>query len=54
MNGIECVIRVISSKIPTPDDIKLSPAVLELANLPRGLVLVTGATGTANPRRWPA
>jgi hypothetical protein len=28
MNGIECVIRVISSKIPTPDEIKLSPAVL--------------------------
>lgn len=45
MNGIECVIRVISSKIPTPDEIKLTPAVLELANLPRGLVLVTGATG---------
>ncbi|MBL0058178.1 MAG: type IV pilus twitching motility protein PilT [Elusimicrobia bacterium] len=45
MNGIECVIRVISSKIPTPDDIKLTDAVLEFANLPRGLVLVTGATG---------
>jgi twitching motility protein PilT len=45
MNGIDCVIRVISSRIPTPDEIKLSPAALEFANLPRGLVLVTGATG---------
>jgi twitching motility protein PilT len=46
MNGIECVIRVVSSKIPTPDEIKLTPAILEFANLPRGMVLVTGATGS--------
>ncbi|MBK6880773.1 MAG: type IV pilus twitching motility protein PilT [Elusimicrobia bacterium] len=45
MNGIECVIRVVSSKIPTADEIKLPPTVVEFANLPRGLVLVTGATG---------
>jgi twitching motility protein PilT len=45
MNGIECVIRVISSRIPMPDEIHLTNAVLEFANLPRGLVLVTGATG---------
>ncbi len=45
INGVEAVLRVISSKIPTPDDIKLAPSILEFANLPRGLVLVTGATG---------
>jgi twitching motility protein PilT len=45
MNGVECVIRVISSKIPTGEEIGLTPAVLEFAHLPRGLVLVTGATG---------
>ena len=45
MNGIECVIRVISSKVPSAEDIQLPPTILEFANLPRGLVLVTGATG---------
>jgi twitching motility protein PilT len=43
--GVECVLRVINSKIPFPEDLRLSPAILELANLPRGLVVVTGATG---------
>lgn len=45
INGIEAVLRVIASKVPAPDEIKLSPAILEFANLSRGLVLVTGATG---------
>lgn len=45
MKGIESVMRIISSKIPTPEDIKLEQAAIEFSALPRGLVLVTGATG---------
>jgi len=45
-NGVEAVLRVISSKIPTPQQLGLTPALLGLADLPRGLVLVTGPTGS--------
>ena len=44
--GVECVLRVISSRIPDPESLRLPPAVLEMANLPRGLVLITGPTGS--------
>ncbi|HET9252877.1 MAG TPA: type IV pilus twitching motility protein PilT [Candidatus Eisenbacteria bacterium] len=44
--GPAAVFRVISSKVPTLDDLR-SPAVLrELASKERGLVLVTGPTGS--------
>jgi twitching motility protein PilT len=44
--GVGAVFRVIASKIPNLDDLK-APAVLrELANKERGLVLVTGPTGS--------
>ncbi|HRY30491.1 MAG TPA: type IV pilus twitching motility protein PilT [Elusimicrobiota bacterium] len=45
-NGVEAVLRIISSKIPDPETLRLSPAILEFAKLPRGLVLVTGPTGS--------
>ncbi len=45
-NGVEAVMRVISSKIPTPEQLRLPPAVVKFADLPRGLVLVTGPTGS--------
>jgi twitching motility protein PilT len=45
-NGIEAVMRVIPSKIPTPEEITLSSAITNLTNIPRGLVLVTGPTGS--------
>ena len=45
-NGVESVMRVISSKIPDPQKLGLSPAMLELSELPRGMVLVTGPTGS--------
>src|SRR5262245_41324033 len=41
-NGVEAVMRVISSKIPTPEQLRLPKSVVDLADLPRGLVLVTG------------
>ena len=38
--------RVIPNQIPSINDIKLPPLVGELAELPRGLILVTGHTGS--------
>lgn len=45
-NGVEAVMRVISSKIPTPEQLRLPQSVVGFADLPRGLVLVTGPTGS--------
>jgi len=45
-NGVEAVMRVISTKIPTPEQLRLSPTVVGFSDLPRGLVLVTGPTGS--------
>jgi len=45
-NGIAAVFRVISAKIPTPAEIGLMPSISNLIDLPRGLVLVTGPTGS--------
>ncbi len=45
-NGVEAVMRVIPSKIPTPEELGLPPSVVNLSRLPKGLVLVTGPTGS--------
>jgi twitching motility protein PilT len=45
-NGVEAVMRVIPSIIPTPEQLGLNPAIVGLATLPKGLVLVTGPTGS--------
>ncbi len=45
-NGIGAVFRAIPSKIPTPQEIGLMPSIANLIDLPRGLVLVTGPTGS--------
>ncbi|TBR26093.1 type IV pilus twitching motility protein PilT [bacterium] len=44
--GVGAVLRVIPAKIPSPAEIGLMPSVVKLAELPRGLVLVTGPTGS--------
>ena len=44
--SVEAVLRVISSVIPTPEQIGLGPRALALAELGSGLVLVTGPTGS--------
>ncbi|MBU2613781.1 Flp pilus assembly complex ATPase component TadA, partial [Patescibacteria group bacterium] len=44
--GVGAVFRVIPSNIPTPQEIGLMPSVLKLLNEPRGLVIVTGPTGS--------
>src|SRR5262249_36757253 len=45
-NGVEAVMRVIATKIPTPEQLRLPQSVVNFSDLPRGLVLVTGPTGS--------
>lgn len=45
-NGVEAVLRIISSSILDPKALELSPAILKLTELHKGLVLVTGPTGS--------
>lgn len=44
--GIEAVLRVINATIPSFKTLNFTPEMEELAKLPRGLVLVTGPTGS--------
>ena len=44
--GVEAVLRVINSHVPSAEDLGLTASMIELAKLPRGLVLVTGPTGS--------
>lgn len=43
---VGAAVRAIPSTIPTPEQLGLPPKVSELADLPRGLILVTGPTGS--------
>ncbi len=45
-NGIAAVFREIPAEILTAEQLGLPPVISKLANLPRGLVLVTGPTGS--------
>lgn len=45
-DGIGAAMRVITSQIPTPQELMLPPVVTALTDLVRGLVLVTGPTGS--------
>jgi twitching motility protein PilT len=44
--GVGGVYRIIPSKIMTAEDMNLSKEILQLCHLPKGLVLVTGPTGS--------
>ncbi len=44
--SIYCTMRAISEKIPTMEELLLPPIMKEVIMLPRGLVLVTGPTGS--------
>jgi twitching motility protein PilT len=46
LRGMGAVMRVIPSKILTTDDLNLPKELLGLCHLPKGLVLVTGPTGS--------
>ena len=45
-NAISAAIRILSEKIPNLDDLGLPPAVQKFPGLNRGIVLVTGETGS--------
>jgi twitching motility protein PilT len=45
-DGVGAVLRIISTQIPKPEQLLLSKPVINLINLDRGLVLVTGPTGS--------
>ena len=44
--GLAAIFRLIPDKIPSPEALTMEESILKLADLPRGLVLFTGATGT--------
>ena len=46
MDGLSAVLRIIPVKILTLKELKLPPVITELSNLHRGLILVTGVTGS--------
>ncbi|NLB34495.1 MAG: type IV pilus twitching motility protein PilT [Elusimicrobia bacterium] len=45
-DGIGAVMRVIPSEIPNPEDVGLDDTIIGLKDTPRGLILVTGPTGS--------
>ena len=44
--GMSAVLRVINAKVPRIEDLNVSPVLKKIADAERGLVLVTGATGS--------
>jgi len=46
MDGLSMVFRMIPTEIPTLEELELPSGVQGFANIPRGLVLVTGVTGS--------
>ncbi len=45
-HGIAAALRIVNDVIPKPEEIGLPPSLVKLTELPRGLVLVTGPTGS--------
>jgi twitching motility protein PilT len=45
-DGIGAVLRVIPTDIPSPEEVGLDDILIELTHTPRGLILVTGPTGS--------
>jgi len=46
LNGLSAVMRIIPVKILTLEELNLPPIITELADMHRGLILVTGVTGS--------
>lgn len=46
MGKAACVLRLLAERIPSPEELGLPPLLPQLAMLPRGLVLITGPTGS--------
>jgi twitching motility protein PilT len=49
---VAMAIRLIPFNIMTFEELGLPPILRKLSERPRGLVLVTGPTGSGSPRRW--
>src|SRR5690606_39585294 len=45
-NGVGAVLRLIPSRVLSADELRLKPAIRRLCQLSKGLVLVTGPTGS--------
>lgn len=45
-DGLAAVLRVIPTDIPTPEEVGLEKNLIELTKIPRGMILVTGPTGS--------
>jgi len=48
VDGVSAVFRTIPSTLPTFDSLKLPPVIKRFCNFSRGMVLVTGPTGSGN------
>jgi len=46
MDGLSAVFRIIPTRIPTIEELKMPESIGSFADIPRGLVLVTGVTGS--------
>ena len=46
-NNLACSIRILNQTVPSFEELGLPPVCKELAEMPRGLVLVTGPTGSS-------
>jgi twitching motility protein PilT len=46
IRGVGAVFRIIPSKILTVEDLNIPRAIVDLCNIPKGLILVTGPTGS--------
>ena len=52
-NAFAVVLRAIPNEVPTLEGLKLPKVVGEIVNSERGLILVTGATGSGKTTIWP-
>ncbi len=49
--GVGATFRAIPTEVPSLDKLALPPIVTKLCDYHQGMILVTGSTGTASPRR---
>lgn len=50
--SVSAALRLLSDVIPPLDELGLSPAVLDFPRLQRGIILVTGETGSGKSTTW--
>ena len=50
--SLAAVIRIIAFNLPDPQDLHIPPAVMEAADLTKGMVLITGPAGSGKSTPW--